>query len=126
MHSMKGKVPRENCSSGTTRSRWWKRGGDGARAPAAPGDNETARTGADYGVLDDAARKLVRLELRSLSGRTHRLRVHCARGLDAPILGDLTCAGPDTAQRWSRDCRTHYNCMRPSHLPHPPGGRLTV
>ncbi|HME39211.1 MAG TPA: hypothetical protein VKG63_09640 [Steroidobacteraceae bacterium] len=66
------------------------------------------------------------LELRSLTGRTHQLRVHCARGLDAPILGDVTSAGRGMARRWSRDCRTRYICIRTPHLPHPAGAWLTV
>jgi len=102
---------RTDCSGGTTPSRWRKRGGDGGRALAARGDKETARTVTNYDTLDHAARKLALLELRSLSGRTHQPRVHCARGLDAPILGDVTCAGLGMARRWSRDCRTRYICM---------------
>ena len=33
-------------------------------------------------------RKVTRLRLRPLTGRTHQLRVHCAYGLKHPILGD--------------------------------------
>ena len=33
-------------------------------------------------------RKVTRLNLEPLTGRTHQLRVHCAYGLGCPIIGD--------------------------------------
>ena len=106
MHSMKGKVPREDCSSGTTPSRWWKRGGDGARAPAARGDKEMARTVTDYGTLDDAARKSAARvavahranasaarSLRARAGRAHsRRRDLCGAGHGAAVVERLSDA----------------------------------
>ncbi len=41
-----------------------------------------------YKVLEALGKKFALLELTPKTGRTHQLRVHCADGLGAPILGD--------------------------------------
>jgi 23S rRNA pseudouridine955/2504/2580 synthase len=89
-------------------------------APAEGG----ARAITDYRVLDAAQRRAAWLELRPLTGRTHQLRVHCARGLGTPILGDGKYGGA-AAQIEGLPPLLHLHA-RALRLPHPEGGMLEV
>ena len=97
-------------------------------APAERHDPEAARAITEFRTLDHAG-KLAWLELSSLTGRTHQLRVHCV-AIGAPILGDLKYAEPDqngafaaTVSGLSSTLHLHARALR---LPHPAGGTLVV
>jgi 23S rRNA pseudouridine955/2504/2580 synthase len=92
-------------------------------APAEPAEGG-ARAITDYRVLDAAQRRAAWLELRPLTGRTHQLRVHCARGLGTPILGDSKYGGA-AAQIDGLPPLLHLHA-RALRLPHPEGGMLEV
>lgn len=51
-----------------------------------PVDGKRART--DYRVLQKLDKKFAWVELSPRTGRKHQLRIHCAEGLGAPIVGD--------------------------------------
>ena len=71
-------------------------------------------------TLDQAA-EMTLFKLRPLPGRTHQLRVHCARGLDGPILGNVTMRDLNgvTVVEGLSDTPRHA-CVHPPHLA---GGR---
>ena len=102
---------------------------------ADPEDEDAAHSITDYRTLDHAGRRLAWLELLPLTGRTHQLRVHCAK-LGTPILGDVKYGETrNTDDRGERNTAIvqgdglgaglHLHARRIS-LPHPDGGMLTV
>lgn len=51
-------------------------------------DDEGQRAVSHYWVIETLGRRAAWLAMSPETGRTHQLRVHAARGLDCPILGD--------------------------------------
>lgn len=92
-----------------------------------PGEDEDARHAVtDYAVLETAGDKVAWLALRPLTGRTHQLRVHCAEGLHAPILGDGKYAGKAAFLAGAPQARTLHLHARALEIPHPKGGMLRL
>ena len=63
---------------------------DGWRVVASP----TGRAAVTLWALRGSGSGIAWLELMPRTGRTHQIRVHCASGLDCPILGDPVYGGP--------------------------------
>jgi len=97
--------------------------GRGERMQAVEGGGEgAARAITDFRTLDAVRRRAAWLELKPLTGRTHQLRVHCAAGLGAPILGDGKYGGAAAhIEGVSGALHLHARALR---LPHPEGGVL--
>lgn len=75
-----------------------------------------------YRVLDRAARRAALLRLEPQTGRTHQLRVHCAK-LGTPILGDGKYGGAGAFLQGAVARQLHLHARRIT-LPHPSGGIL--
>jgi 23S rRNA pseudouridine955/2504/2580 synthase len=94
----------------------------GERMEAVEDPNEGARAVTDFRTLDAAKRRVAWLEMNPLTGRTHQLRVHCAEGLGAPIVGDGKYGGAAAhLDGLSNQLHLHARALR---LPHPDGGVL--
>eukprot|EP00043_Microstomoeca_roanoka_P004329 m.49027 g.49027 ORF g.49027 m.49027 type:complete len:289 (-) comp12441_c0_seq3:311-1177(-) len=60
---------------------------DGLQTTASLVDVAPAST--SYSIIDHIHHHVALVELKPTTGRKHQLRVHCAQGLQCPILGDL-------------------------------------
>lgn len=56
-------------------------------------DSDAQKALSHYETLDTLGNQAALLALSPQTGRTHQLRVHCASGLDCPILGDTKYGG---------------------------------
>lgn len=63
-----------------------KRGPEGGEKIVPAVDGKSATT--DYGVVEIAGQRVAWLAMRPLTGRTHQLRVHAAKALETPVIGD--------------------------------------
>ncbi len=94
----------------------------GERMQAVEDPSEGARAVTDFRTLDSVRSRAAWLELKPLTGRTHQLRVHCAEGLGAPILGDGKYGGGAAhLDGLPNELHLHARALR---LPHPEGGLL--
>ncbi len=94
----------------------------GERMQAVEDPSEGARAVTDFRTLDSVRSRAAWLELKPLTGRTHQLRVHCAEGLGAPILGDGKYGGGAAhLDGLPNELHLHARALR---LPHPEGGVL--
>ncbi|TCZ65390.1 RluA family pseudouridine synthase [Roseicella aquatilis] len=94
----------------------------GERMEAVENPDDGARAITDFRMLDAAKRRVAWLEMNPLTGRTHQLRVHCAEGLGAPIVGDGKYGGA-AAHLDGLPGQLHLHA-RALRLPHPEGGVL--
>ncbi|MDY6407352.1 MAG: RluA family pseudouridine synthase [Pseudomonadota bacterium] len=79
-----------------------------------------------YRIIDSLAKKASWLELSPLTGRTHQLRVHVARVLNTPIIGDSKYGDERSfAVGIANNKKLHLHA-RGIRLPHPNGGILEV
>jgi 23S rRNA pseudouridine955/2504/2580 synthase len=99
-------------------------GARGERTHAVDDPRDGARAITGFRVLDAVKRRVAWLELAPKTGRTHQLRVHCAEGLGAPILGDGKYGGAAAhMEGLSAALHLHARALR---VPHPAGGTLEV
>jgi len=75
-----------------------------------------------YRVLEALSNRLAWLELLPKTGRTHQLRVHCAEGLNTPILGDGKYGGAEAFPFGRNSLHLH---ARSIVLPYPEGHSFT-
>lgn len=79
-----------------------------------------------YSTVDNAAGRAAWLVMWPLTGRTHQLRVHAAKGLGTPIVGDGKYGGQAAFLTGSVSRKLHLHA-RAIELPHPAGkGTLRV
>ncbi len=75
-----------------------------------------------YRVIEALGNRVAWLELVPKTGRTHQLRVHCAEGLQTPILGDGKYGGKDAFFAGRTGVHLHARALT---LPLPQGGTRT-
>ncbi|MBP9692797.1 MAG: RluA family pseudouridine synthase [Alphaproteobacteria bacterium] len=75
-----------------------------------------------YRILESLGNKVAWLELAPKTGRTHQLRVHCAEGLNTPILGDGKYGGKDAFALGRKSLHLHARALV---LPLPHGKTMT-
>jgi len=79
-----------------------------------------------YRVIDSLGRKASWLEMSPLTGRTHQLRVHAAKALNTPIIGDHKY-GDDRVKNFgienNKKLHLHARAIR---IPHPKRGNLEI
>lgn len=83
---------------------------------------EGVRATTYYRILESLGNKVAWLELAPKTGRTHQLRVHCAEGLNTPILGDGKYGGKDAFALGRKSLHLHARALV---LPLPQGRTMT-
>lgn len=75
-----------------------------------------------YRVIESLGNRVTWLELAPKTGRMHQLRVHCAEGLNTPILGDGKYGGKDAFPLGRKTLHLHARSLT---LPFPHGKTKT-
>ncbi len=98
-----------------------KRGGAGKEKMEIVSHGKYAET--EYKVIGKLGKQLTFLALKPSTGKKHQLRVHCAKGLGTPILGDgkYGARGAFIDQMPVKALHLHAGIM---DVPHPVSGRM--
>ena len=88
-------------------------------------DEEGKRAVTLYATVEALGKRAAWLVLWPLTGRTHQLRVHCAEGLGAPIVGDRKYGAAASRLGGDVEDGLHLHARR-IEIPHPSGGVLKV
>jgi 23S rRNA pseudouridine955/2504/2580 synthase len=83
---------------------------------------EGVRATTYYRIIETLGNRVSWLELAPKTGRTHQLRVHCAEGLNTPILGDGKYGGKDAFSLGRKSLHLHARALI---LPLPHGKTIT-